>query len=179
MNRLACALLVLLVGSLASCGPSVPAPAVPVPVTGGAMIQPGVQVGDVVIMSGEGQEAAYTWEYGDHCTRQPGAALTSCLFDVGEPVNVSLGLRSNSSATTLDQYWSADTYQMYIQGRPVDLDAFGPVEIASPELGLVRHWNVVLLAKSPQQVTVYAKGVAGSASFEHTITYTFVHWLAR
>ncbi len=179
MNRLACALLVLLGGSLAACGPNGPAPAVPVPVTGGAMIQPGVQVGDVVIMSGEGQEAAYTWEYGDHCTRQPGAALTSCMFRVGEPVNVSLGLRSDSSATGLDQYWSAETYQMYIQGRPVDLNAFGPVQVSGADLGPVRHWNVVLVAKTPGQATVYSRGVVGSEPFEHTITYTFVDWLAR
>jgi hypothetical protein len=73
----------------------------------------------------------------------------------------------------LDTLWSEHTYQLLINDRPVNLDAFGSVDVLQPQVGKMRHWNLVIVADKPGEITTRDSGVVDDNPFEQTTTYTF------
>jgi hypothetical protein len=150
---------------LASC---VPAP--PLPANAGKPIEPGDRIGDVTITKGEGEDIVYIWR--GECTAQS-STEDSCKAKVGAKANVSLGVFDETLTGKLDSIWADHTYEMSIEGRPVDLKAFGSIDVPHQQVVKLRAWNVVLLADKPGEVTIHSKGVVDSDPFTETLTYTF------
>ena len=68
----------------------------------------------------------------------------------------------------LDTYWAGQTYTMAIEGRLVNLQAFGSIEITHPIVGKMRLWNVVIVTDSPGKITILHSGEMGGESMEGT-----------
>ena len=159
--------LVFLVLLLASC-----ASAVPLPAGSSKPIEPGDKVGNVTVTKGEGEDVVYMWSGG--CPEQTGAEEQStCQLDVGTKTNVSLGVYDETLTGKLDSIWADQTYEMSIEGRPVNLQAFGSIDVPHPQVLSLRAWNVVLVADKPGEVTVHSKGVVHGEPFTQTLKYAF------
>jgi len=160
------------IASVALLGILLAACSVAVPLQNGSSgpIKPGDKVGDVTVTQGEGDDILYQWD--DACTAV-GDFEGTCTASVGQRANVSMGVFDETFSGKLDELWAAHTYEMSIDDRPVDLKAFGSVDVAHPMVLSLRAWNVVLVADKPAQVEVQSKGVVHGEPFTQTLTYTF------
>lgn len=137
------ALVVFLAGSFASCAPSNPTP------TAGAMINPGDRIGDFLITTGGLEGVKNVWDLG--CRENEGG--WSCEVPVGAKVNVSVGIYPDpAEGGDLETKWAGLTYDLVIGGRPVNLEAFGPVEFDHPYRHIIRCWDVVVTADKPGEM---------------------------
>ena len=108
------------------------------------LINPGDTVGSLLVRSGEPGEYIHLWE----CE---GNELDYCQTNLETIVNISAGLFAEPG-DDLDQIWSEHTYEMTIDGRPVNLPAFGSVDAVHPDVGAMRAWNIVLVPSEPAAV---------------------------
>lgn len=135
------------------------------------MINPGDKTGDFLITTGEEGDVTYTWDL--DCVKQGKEENYSCKSTVGTKVNVSMGVYATFSGKDLDVVWSEHTYKMFINDRPVNLEAFGSIDVLHPRAGKMRHWNVVIVAAKPSEITLHDSGVVNGDPFESTMTYSF------
>ena len=137
------------------------------------MINPGDKIGDFLITSGDSEDIIYAAKL--HCPYDSSTGTESCEQPVGAKVNVGEGVYDDnpSSGKTLDEYWSEQTHAMFIEGRPVNLQAFGSVDFNNPMVGTVRVWNVVIVTDKPGKIAAHSKGVVGGDSFDYTAVITF------
>ncbi len=160
MKRLACLLFVLLVAAVsASCGKSE-----------SGSINPGDKVGGFQVTIGTGDDVSYLWDWEADCIEQ--GEGTSCKVGIGAKVNVSWGIYASVNKD-LDTTWSEHTYKMFINDRPVNLEAFGSVDIVYPVVGKMRLWNVVIVADKPGTIVIRTEGVAGGDPFGEIKTLIF------
>jgi hypothetical protein len=150
---------------LASC-----AAAAPLPAGSSKPIEPGDRIGNVTVTKGEGEDVIYQWS--GACAEQTDT-VTSCKADVGAKANVSIGVYDETFSGELDSVWAGHTYEMTIDGRPVNLKPFGSIDVNHPGGLKLRAWNVVLQADKPGVVKVYSKGLVHGEPFTQTLTYTF------
>ena len=142
------------------------------PQAGAAMINPGDRVGDFIITTGNGEDVVYVKQL--HCIFERKTGTQSCLEPVGTKVNIGLGVYDDPlHGKALDELWARQTHQMTIEGRPVNLPAFGTVELNLPVVGKVRVWNVVVIADKPCRITAHSQGVLGGDPFDYTATVKF------
>jgi hypothetical protein len=137
------------------------------------MIEPGDKVGDFLITIGE--QGKFTYGFNVTCS-EPGANNTySCTASVGDIINVSTGMYDTTGKGTLDEVWAHSNYQIYINDRPVDLQAFGTIDYNHPQVGVIRFANVVITTDKPGQITVRDSGVYDNGdAFSSTSTYEFI-----
>jgi hypothetical protein len=167
MRRLAVLVFILwMAGLLAAC-------ARPKPTESNDLIRPGDMVGDFQVIQGE--EGKFTYGFDLDCSEEASGQKTnlSCKPTVGKVVNITTGLYDDTKGGKLDEYWSNFNYQLFIDGRPVDLQAFGTVEYNHPVVGVIRFWNVVISTSKPGVLTVNDSGVAGGDAFESTTKFTY------
>lgn len=136
------------------------------------LIKPGDKLGNFLITTGVPGKFTYGFEV--ECS-EPGEKNTySCKAAVGEAVNVSTGLNDDTGKGDLDEIWIHSNYQMFIDDRPVDLEAFGTIEYTHPVVGVIRFANVVIMTDKPGEITVRDSGIFDNGdAFESTSTYTF------
>lgn len=157
--------IVLFAFILSSCAKATPPPAE-------GMINPGDKTGDFLITTGDGEDVIFVTKL--HCPFDESAQTESCEQPVGTKVNVSNGIFDDSSdGITLDELWSEQTYEMFIEGRPVNLQAFGTVDFNNPMVGTVRVWNVVIVTDKPGKIIAYSKGIVGGDAWNYTAIITF------
>jgi len=136
------------------------------------MINPGDKIGDFLITTGEEGDVTYGWEQ-DECVHQNDKKINWCPTIVGTKVNVSLGVYDDTFKGKLDSLWSEQTYEMFIEDRPVNLQEFGYIDVSHPIVGKMRYWNVVVITTKPGEITVSAKGVVDGDPIEDTTTFSF------
>jgi len=125
------------------------------PVDPNKMIEPGDMIGDFLVTTGdEGDKENY-----------------SCKSTVGTKVNITTGIYDLSGK--LDEKWSRFTYQLFIEGRPVNLQSFPPIDVRHPVVSRIRFWNVAITTSKPGSITTRDVGVIDGEPFETTMTYTF------
>ena len=161
MKKIVCPLLAALLASCANLSGEVSA----------EMINPGDKIGDFLITTGEEGDVTYSWDL--ECEQQGNEGIYSCKTTVGTKVNISMGVYAAFSGKDLVTLWSEHTYQMFINDRPVNLEAFGSIDVLQPQVGKMRHWNVVIVATKPGEITLRESGVVGGDPFEDTTTYMF------
>ena len=140
-----------------------------------AMINPGDKIGDFLITMGEEGDFTYNWEIDESAwVKQGDEEVYFCQVTVGTKVNVSVGIYDDTNSGELESRWSGHTYEMLIENRPVNLEAFGFIDSSHPFVGTIRYWNVVINTTQPGEITVSAKGAESDGTpIEDTTTYTF------
>ena len=135
-------------------------------------INPGDKIGDFFITTGDGDEVIFVTKL--HCPFDNSTQTESCEQPVGTKVNVSQGVFVDPSlGKTLDELWSEQSHEMFIEDRPVNLKAFGPVDFNNPIVGTVRVWNVAIVTDKPGKITARSKGVVGGESWNYTAIISF------
>jgi hypothetical protein len=166
-------LIVLFVFILGACATATPQPVIETqsqPIEG--MINPGDKISDFLITTGDGDDVIFVTKL--HCPFDDSTQTESCEQPVGKKVNVSQGIFVDPSiGKTLDELWSEQTHEMFIEGHPVNLQAFGFVDFYNSMVGTVRVWNVVIVTDKPGKITAYSKGVVGGDPWNYTAIITF------
>ena len=166
-------LIVLFVFILGACATATPQPVIETqsqPNEG--MINPGDKIGDFFITTGNGEDVIFVTKL--HCPFDNSTQTESCEQPIGTKVNVSQGIFADPSiGKTLDELWSEQTHEMFIEGHPVNLQAFGFVDFNNSMVGTVRVWNVVIVTDKPGKITAYSKGVVGGDPWNYTAIITF------
>jgi hypothetical protein len=138
------------------------------------MIEPGEKIGDFTIMKGKPGE--FTWNWDVNCSRsgENNTYFYSCSAIVGETVSVAsrnFSIYENS----LEDIWEVSNYNMTINKRTVDLEAFGTIDLNFTSIDTFRFWNVVIITDKPGVITVKDSGVFNNgAPFSSSWTYTFI-----
>jgi len=161
----------LLLASLAACGtaasPSIAGP-----------VEPGERIGHFLVFRGEQDaDVLYPFDLSRNCASRGGEEVYSCTVEVGQSINVATGIYDDTAPAPsiatdkLEQDWSAYEYELTIDDRPVDLQAFGYVDVFHPIRGVIRFWNVVVTSETAGELSVHDSGVAHGQPFESTTTY--------
>ena len=137
------------------------------------MINPGDMIGDFLITTGKGDEVTYNWELNSALVQQGNEEIYTAQIPVDTKMNVSWGIYADFSGNDLDKLWSEHTYKMYINDCPVNLDAFGWIDIKQPVVGQMRHWNVVIVATKPGEISVRTEATVNGQDYGDIKTYTF------
>lgn len=135
------------------------------------MTDPGDRTGEFLITKGGNGNVTYTWDLG--CVKQGAGEEYACEATVGTKVNVSVGIFDDTLRGKLEDVWSGHTYKLSIDGHPVNLEAFGFIDVVHPKAGPMRHWNVVVLTDKAGAITIRDSGSVDGDPFESTMTYTF------
>ena len=134
-------------------------------------IKPGDKIGDFLVTTGDEGEITYTWDLG--CVKKGEGETYTCKATTGTKVNISVGIYDDTFSGKLEDLWASHTYELFIENRPVNLQAFGFIDVIHPQVGKMRHWNVVIFTDKPGEITLHDSGVAGGDPFESTMTYIF------
>src|SRR4030042_2175778 len=166
-------LIALLSIIISGCGKATQQPSEATPNPSELIIKPGDRLGDFLITTGEGEDVIFVSKL--HCPYDSSTGIESCEQPVGTKVNVGLGIYGDntSGGKTVDEYWSEQTHEMFIEGRPVDLQSFGTTDFDNPMVGTVRVWNVVIVTDTPGRITAHSTGVVGGDAFDYTAIVTF------
>ncbi len=145
--------------------------------SGDDMINPGDRIGDFLITTGKGKEVNYPFDYSTRCTGVDKVTF-SCEHIVERNINVTAGLYDDSVVSReptarLNELWSAFNYKLSIEDRPVNLEAFGYIDVQHPVLGVMRFWDVIVVTDKPGKITVSDSGMAGSDPYTGITTWTF------
>jgi hypothetical protein len=105
---------------------------------------------------------------------QDGLVKETCTVPLQRKINVSWGVSDDSRTAKLNALWSNPIYMMLIEGRPVNLLAFGPVNVYHPPIGTTRIWNVAVAANKPGKITISHSIVAGGEHADGTVTLVFI-----
>jgi len=137
------------------------------------MINPGDKIGDFLITTSDDEDVFYTTNV--HCSFDPATMTETCEILVGTKVNSALGAYGDTySGENLDAYWSDQTYGIAIDGRPVNLQAFGSIDITNPMVGKMRLWNVVIVTDKPGKITIQHSGEIAGESVEGTNVLIYI-----
>ena len=141
----------------------------------GKPLNPGDRIGDFLITTG-GDEGVY-YVCTQHCPFDESTATESCEFLVGAKVNIGVGFYDDlNSKETLDETWAREASKtaVTIEGRPVNLEAFGFIDIPNPLLGTIRNWNVVIVGEKPGKIAAHSTGEYDGNRIDQTAALTFV-----
>jgi len=135
------------------------------------VINPGDKIGNFLITTGDSEGVTFMTFL--HCAVSNDTE--TCEVPVGTKINVSNGIYDPdlSSGMNLDELWSDHTYEMSIEGYPVNLKAFGSIDKTHPYAGIVRHWNVVVVSDKPGKVTTNYSSVVGEDPYKGTFVVVF------
>lgn len=133
------------------------------------MISPGDKIGDFLITTREDDDVIYMTNL--HCAVD--GTTETCEVPVGTRVNVSQGFLPVGGKTPFEEAWSEQVYEMVIEGRTVNLQAFGYDEWKHPVAGNIRVWNVVIVSNQPGTISVESKGIFDGESWNYTAKINF------
>ncbi len=159
---------------LGDCGRIALKPVEPTPTPRKQAINPGDKVGSYFITTADENEVFYVTK--THCPFDNSTKTEFCELTVGTNVNVSLGTYEDNvpGGKSVDDYWSEQTFEMFIEGYPVNLEAFGYTDFTTRREGRVRVWDVVITADAPGTITAQTVGVVGGTPIDYTVVITFV-----
>jgi hypothetical protein len=166
MNRIAGLIsAMLLSGILLSC--TTPRP-ITTTVTWTDMIEPGDTVNGILVTTGSGD---ITYAFDLPCKEENGA--WNCPVTCGKIVN-PLSLIYDREMEKLDAKWDTFEYTATIDGRQIDLQAFGIVDFVEEKSGMnMRTYNVVLQCNQPVSITVVDGGTVEGEEFGASMTFIF------
>jgi len=116
--------------------------------------QPGDSIGEMVLKTG-GSEIVPIWAFCVPAFLNPGVTTTECNVPPLPELAIGHGWFSADEALR-DSNWQAMTWELYLDGQQVDLNAFGTYDADMPQTGLpghdpneevitkLRSWDVVL-----------------------------------
>lgn len=63
---------------------------------------------------------------------------------------------------------------MIIEGRPLNLEAFGPIDTTHPVAGTLRNWNVVIVRDKPGTISIQGSSELDGETAEMNVVLTFI-----
>lgn len=135
-------------------------------------IVPGDHVGAFLVTTATADYFASSpfLDFEQYCQRAED--IVTCAAATGTTFNICYIFYSDTVAD-LDDRWSRAEYQVYIEDRPVDLEAFGYVDFVHPDFGWpMRSWNVVAKSTEPAALKIRHAGTVDGETFEDTMTLT-------
>jgi hypothetical protein len=99
--------------------------------------QPGDTIGEMVLETG-GSEIVPIWAFCSPAFLNPGVTTTECNVPALPELAVGHGWWTADEALR-DSCWEAMTWELYLDGRQVDLNAFGTFDADLPQTGLPGH----------------------------------------
>ena len=132
-------------------------------------INPGDQVGDFVFSIADEKIAGLPHNY--TCTENGNELV--CETTAGTQVNISPSFFDDTHKGRIEELWSDISHEMLIEGRQVNLQAFGYIDVPNPVVGSVRKWNVAVVTKKPGEIIVHHAIVFDGKPDEFTVTWTF------
>jgi hypothetical protein len=153
---------------LAACAKSPQAPEVVATPTSIDMIQPGDTVNGVLVTTGN-EDSTFIFDL--PCTKKDGIDI--CTVTLGYPCNV-IGSIAAPTPEELEETWQTYTETFSIEGRPVDLGAFGTIDFVHDRTQLyMRAPNVVLTSTEPVTLTFHDILTVGGGTTEYTYLVAF------
>lgn len=137
-------------------------------------IKPGDKVGDFTITQGgsDSVEKVFGWGSAGVCQKQQGEEAWVCQIATDEKVNVSVGIYADSSSgKSLQEVWDEHTFKMFINDQPVDLAAFGWVDVTHPQVGAMRWYDIAIQADQEGEIVVRGEGVVSGQAIADQTTY--------
>lgn len=137
------------------------------------ILNPGDKIGNFLITTGIDEEVTYVSKL--HCPFDAKTSTESCELPVGTKVNVSNSFQGDDyNGKNLDAVWSRHKYEMSIEGKPVNLDAFGPIDTYHPVAGKLRNWNVVIVTDMPGTISIKGSATLDDEIVDMNVVLTFV-----
>ncbi|RIK31277.1 MAG: hypothetical protein DCC56_03570 [Anaerolineae bacterium] len=164
------AFLLLTAMILSACQPSSETPGLPE----ADLLQPGDTIGAMRVVTSKPEDVSRT--IFDYCDPYLGSQSVTLSFECQTPKTDFLFIGYGEIANSydeLDKRWEARTWELTIDGNPVDLPAFGTLDV---NLGKkVRVWNVALENISPgSHVMQYEAHEVETPQNVTDLTWTFI-----
>lgn len=114
------------------------------------LLKPGDRAGSMLLSVGQRDSAERLWEYCESDVAQSGVISRSCAVPTFESIFAGWGVWGKTSSD-LDRQWDGSTWQLFVDGFPVNLDEFGVTDYDVPIDGGIklRLWNLVLEGVTP------------------------------
>lgn len=154
------AFILLFAGMCVSCSQAAPTD---------EMIEPGDVVGDLLVTTGGDENTTFLFDIYDTCDKS--GNTNSCTVDEGMDINITYPVYNNT-AEELEQSWPDFDIQVYVEGRKVNMPAFGTIDFDHPEYIKMRSWDVVLKDVKPGEFSIRVKGSMGDETFDDTFLFT-------
>jgi hypothetical protein len=135
------------------------------------MIEAGDKVDGYLVTKGNPEDVTYHWQLEDKKGENP----NEYLLDVsqGTKFNPTLGIYDGTYSGKLDATWAElSSYELFINDHPVKLDTFGTIDVKHPMVGMMRHWNVVIVADKPGEIKVREAGTFQGDPVDGLLTIT-------
>jgi len=165
---------VLFIGTLVSCATLTSIP----PTATSTMVQtiePGDKIGDMLVTNGQWDSATEIWLFCDPLVIEPGVFTRECEVPEMKNLQIGYGIFAETKEE-LDALWATFTWELFLDGHPVDLSAFGTFDQDDVLDGPVklREWNVVLDQVTPGIHTLRYVSAESGESFDVTWIFTVV-----
>lgn len=104
------------------------------------MLKPGDKIGEMVVKSGPAEiEGPPIWAFCSPAfSEEPGVKTIECSVPPPPDLPVGHGWFSSDEAKR-DENWEAMTWELFIDDQPVELNAFGALDVDLPQTGLPGH----------------------------------------
>jgi hypothetical protein len=135
-------------------------------------INPGDKAGDFLVTTAKPGEATFFWELDDQQGKESDAYFVDVAW--GTKLVVPVGIYDDTHSGKLDENWADLSLELYIDNRLVNLAAFGTIESKHQVVGVMRHYNVMIVADKPGKITIHQKSDYQGKSEEWSTTYTFL-----
>jgi len=173
MKKFVCLIfLALFTTTVVGCAKATPTPEAVI-----KLLKPGDRVGDMLLSAHPPTSMeASIFNYCNPFVSEsiPSTDIRQC--DVPELPHLSIGFGERASTQEgLEAAWQSKTWELYVDGHPIDLSAFGTIDLDVGEK--VRIWNVGLENLTPglHRVRYISREVDG-ASEPTDITWEFTIW---
>jgi hypothetical protein len=147
-------IIILMVLALAGC-------AAPTP-TALPMLKPGDSVGGMIVQKGASEsQSPPIWAFCSPSTgEKPGVTTEDCTVPALPELSIGHGWFTFDEATR-DSEWKVITWELYLDGQAIDLNAFGTFDADLPQTGMpghdpneevitkLRSWDVLLTNLKP------------------------------
>ncbi len=166
-------LLILIFLVSGDCGGIGQRPKEPTPSLTRQVINPGDKIGNFLITTAGDSDVFYISK--THCPFNNDTKTEFCELPEGTRVNVALAIFEDNApgGKSVDDYWKDQTYKMYIEGYPINLEAFGVVNYTTRREGKARIWDVVVVSDQAGTISVQSTGVVGGNPFDYTAVVTY------
>lgn len=138
----------MLVASLFSC--ATPTAIQPTPTPTVDLVEPGENVGGILLVGGGQEEAKLFTDYCDPGAEPGEVSVRKCNVPAVERLGLGWG-GGDTTLEKLNQWWQQTTWELYLDGQPLDLPAFGTADFDTPYAGIekFRLWRVDLGNPTP------------------------------
>ena len=107
------------------------------------MLNPGDSLGSMRLVASQGEYSTEIWSFCDPYVTETGISSRECSLPSVESIFIGYGSLAGSTEE-LDAAWPSSTWELYLDGLPVNLPAFGTFDQSQDVATILRSWDVLL-----------------------------------